>query len=557
MKITNIDISNYAGVKSFKHAPGANVTLIAGFNGAGKSSIAEAINHALTGEAKRVQLKKDFSDQLLHAGTDAGHVIISTEDGEHGVTLPAGKVLGSRVQFIEYCTNASLFASLAPQDRRAVLLQLMGVKMDAASIAQEISKRGRSAENISAITAHLAGGFEAGHKEASAKARDAKTSWRTITGETYGEVKAASWRSVVPEYDSSDAPTADQIEAIESEVESLSVQIGQASRTNQQIESLELQLHAAKENGGRYARVQDKLAKDEKERDEWLAKVSEAEANASGVKPMSCPHCNGNVVHEHGLLKAFESHEPDAEAAANLPKYREALALLERAVANGKRDLVDADRAAGQVQSLQEQLDALTHTDTDEINEILRAKKVILQNMRNESAKHADHLKAVAGAEHKTATAMKYHKDVAAWDAIAKDLAPDGIQAELMGEALGKFNTALHVRSKAFEDVKINEDMSITYGDRIYSLRSESEQWRADAIIASAIAEISGIGFFMVDRFDVLDIEGRSKAIDFFARTNQQVIVLGTLKEPPAKLPGFMECVWVESGKNVNKGDLL
>ena len=61
----------------------------------------------------------------------------------------------------------------------------------------------------------------------------------------------------------------------------------------------------------------------------------------------------------------------------------------------------------------------------------------------------------------------------------------------------------------------------------------------------------------MVDRFDVLDIEGRSKAIEFFAKTNHQVIVLGTLKEPPAKLPGFMECIWVEDGKNVNKGDLL
>jgi hypothetical protein len=49
----------------------------------------------------------------------------------------------------------------------------------------------------------------------------------------------------------------------------------------------------------------------------------------------------------------------------------------------------------------------------------------------------------------------------------------------------------------------ITPDMAITAEGRAYSLLCESEKWRVDAMIAAAIAELSGVKVMMLDRMDV------------------------------------------------------
>ena len=69
---------------------------------------------------------------------------------------------------------------------------------------------------------------------------------------------------------------------------------------------------------------------------------------------------------------------------------------------------------------------------------------------------------------------------------LADALSPDGIPAELLAEALGPINDRLHSNDglAEWEPVVIHSDMRITYGLRDYALISESEKWRADAMIA-------------------------------------------------------------------------
>ncbi|MDF3086623.1 DNA repair protein, partial [Burkholderia sola] len=96
--------------------------------------------------------------------------------------------------------------------------------------------------------------------------------------------------------------------------------------------------------------------------------------------------------------------------------------------------------------------------------------------------------------------------DVAAYEAIADALAPNGIPADLLSEALTPMNERLVGLAEMSEwaDVTITPEMEIFADGRAYALLSESERWRVDAHIAAAISHFSGLKLLVLDRADVL-----------------------------------------------------
>lgn len=71
MKLTKITASNFLGIRSVDVDLSTPVTLFAGANGAGKSSLQEAVRMALIGESVRVGLKKDYG-QIVRDGEKTG-----------------------------------------------------------------------------------------------------------------------------------------------------------------------------------------------------------------------------------------------------------------------------------------------------------------------------------------------------------------------------------------------------------------------------------------------------------------------------------------------------
>jgi hypothetical protein len=82
---------------------------------------------------------------------------------------------------------------------------------------------------------------------------------------------------------------------------------------------------------------------------------------------------------------------------------------------------------------------------------------------------------------------------------------------------------------------QIHEDMSVTMGGRPYQFCAESVRWRADLLISLMIAEMSGIGFVVIDRLDILDLSSRGRVMSWLMRKSADVqcIVMGTLKAAP------------------------
>ena len=143
------------------------------------------------------------------------------------------------------------------------------------------------------------------------------------------------------------------------------------------------------------------------------------------------------------------------------------------------------------------------------------------------------------------------------WLAIADALSPDGIQAAMLADALNPINARLaeNAALAQWPAPKITADMAIVVDGRAIALLSESERWRTDALLTISLAQLSGLRFAVLDRFDCLDMTGREDLLYWLsdlaeAQQIDTVIVLGTLKAaPPAgALPPHIEAQWIERG---------
>lgn len=578
MRLTRIEIKNYAGARSVTMDLTRPVSLICGANGAGKSSCMEAVRHALTGISTRVSLKKSFPE-LVTEGADSGFVSVQCDDGDASIVLPSGTrhaTFSVNADALPLVFGASSFAGLDANDRRTFLFDLMGLKTDGPAVRERLLAKGCDATKIEAVAPFLRAGFDAAQKEAQGKARECKASWKTTTGgEAYGSVKAASWAAAKPEVDTAglDQARAD-LAAVNNEIETETKRLGELQGRAKQRAEQQSKLNGLRQQAGMYARFADKLARDEAGLKELEAKVEATRAKASGqIKaPLTCPHCAGLVVHvaDHESTEfaasKLEPYTPgsqaDPEAAAALPEYERALKLMQSAVANCKRDLAAADTAARTLKELEDETG-----EPDDGADHIGALEQRIAAIKHHRGNHQAAIRLIeeaerraAEADEKTTRAAALHLDVQAWEAIAAALAPDGIPGEMLAEALGPINARLEQSAADAEwpRMMIDTDMSILnrHKDRPprpYAMLSESEKWRADAMIAEAIAHLSDVRLLVLDRFDVLDLKGREDLLvwlDILAQDGEidTALIFGTLKGLPAQLPETVEAFWLDNG---------
>lgn len=596
MKLTGLSVQNFLGARAVEVQLTKPVTLFAGKNGAGKSSLQEAIRMALTGEAVRVGLKKDYG-QLITEGAESGFAEVEIDGTVRAfVTLPDGKTTPLTEYVpptaLPYVLDAQRFAKLEPNERRAFLFGLMGLSAGGAEVKKRMLAKGCNDQKVESIMPMLRSGFDAAHKEAQAKARDEKAAWRTITGETYGDKKAASWASEKPAFDAAAlADLQQRLAATDAGLAAANQRMGALQADHKRHAEAAHRLADLREKGSRYARVADKLVRDEAELKEWEAKVEDARQRAAGgrkvglVHDLACSlneslsmvipfgemddHQRANLADANAVLEKYSAEHGsiesagavDSEARNKLPEYEKALHLLQSAVANDKRDLAEADAAAKAIA----ELEAAVGSAPDEA-EIHAARK----HLDDLKAERSDIAAKLAGqqdaerqakqADERTAKALAAHESVLAWIAIADALAPDGIPGEMLAEALGPINDRLEQSSQDAEwlHVHVESNMSVWAAypglpPRPYALLSESEKWRADAMLAEAIAHLSKVKVLVLDRLDVLDLKGREDLIawlDILAQDGEinTALIFGTLKALPPTLPNTIQAFWLQDG---------
>ncbi|WP_427193289.1 AAA family ATPase [Pseudomonas aeruginosa] len=571
MRITKLEITNFQGLRHAALDVSAPVLLVAGHNGAGKSSLLDGVAMAFNGQPRRVSLKKEI-DKLITEGAKKGEARVEwlDESGEVqacGVALPSGK--GSPLAdspFLAFVLDASRFAALDAKDRRRVLFDLTGASASPAEVGKRLEAKGLDLALFEKVKPLLRSGFPAAVEQAKAYASEARGAWKMITGENYGSEKAVDWApellaTVVTEEQVAEAGK--NLQLLEDDLAEAQQALGASKQARQAADGRAQRIAKLRELVDLEPRRRNKLTTDEQNQDEWSEKVMAAELASSGSvphQPLTCPHCQGAVDLQAGQLVA---HQPpakvaDPEAAKRLEEYRGYLASAQRAVANSQRDLDECLAAAEQIKALEAEsveapsAEAIANGE-QAINELRqardasRAKLVALQEA----------LEAATQREASIAKAQAAHQDVVAWTGMVDALSPTGIPAEILADAIGPVNDTLKrlAGTAGWAAVQISADIDVTFGGRLYGLLSESERWRCDATIALAIATISGLRLALLDRFDVLDVPARTQqAMKLFQSLAaggeiDTLIVAGTLKEPMAKTPDWLQAVWIDAGQ--------
>lgn len=567
MKLTNIHLRNFLGIRAGDidlHAP---VALICGPNGAGKSSIQEAVRMALAGESVRVGLKKEYG-QLLNEGADSGLIVVSAGAQSNSIALPAGKAstgipADPRVPFV---LDAQRFARLEVKDRRAFLFDLMGIQIGNDQVRERLLARGCDSKKIEAVLPLVRAGFDAAAKDAQGRATAAKGGWRAVTGETYGSVKAGSWTAPTPEIGGDPAQLEREAFELDKELAEASREAGDLQRQLGEIDAAarqrahrQQQMDGLRTKADQLPKAQEAVTRAQGELDAFSPKVDALRAAAGGQAagiPCTCPECGALLRFLAGQLATAASRVIDPEAAGRLPEYERSLTVLENALRSRMTERDAADTAAKQLRMLQQEAAADAAGETDEPRAEIEERLTGLQSAIGEAAKALEGIRAaqraLAQAGEVTAKAAQHHADVAAWEALADALGPSGIPADLLTEALDPINEQLSAAANESEwfRVGIEADMTITADGRPYALLSESERWRADAMIAAAITRLTGLRLLVLDRADVLVGAERDRLLwwlDDLAAAGEidTALVFMSLKAPPSGLPEDIQSYWV------------
>lgn len=587
MKITHINISNVLGIATADIEVFTPVTLFAGSNAAGKSSIREAVRAAFLGMPERVLKKKDFG-QLVHNGEKAGTVGVDFDGGAATFAAPKGEhdlrhsftmdVWEPIEAALPYCLDPALFGRASADERRQLLFTVTGASAKTSDIVEAMKQRGLAEDVINAVTPMLRSGFPAAAKYAEERCRDAKAAWKAVTGETYGHKKAEDWAATAPEVDTAELEQlATQAEALKSKLGTEQQRLGAAEQRWKAWTAYQQQAEADAKAFAKLESLEKKLDHDQSDLLKWQDKVKVLEGMAGTGPRVGLVHDLARALsalideaqplgidrssYQEAVtaLDAYEAQygqldaQADPEAAAQLPEAIRARDLMQSAVNNTRRD-IEAAKAAGA--RMGQAPEKATEEDVGEIESTINALKRELTDITTRLDKLRQKQQAAKLAEQNTAKAREQHATAQAWQAAIDALSPDGIPAEILRRAISPVNRELARCSQAFgwAQVVIDCEMEIYANDRPYVLLSESERWRADVCIALVLADLSDARLVAIDRMDVLETRARGGFIDALDIRAEEgkfdtALVFGTLKALP-DLSAYPQTTahWVDAG---------
>lgn len=571
MKLNSIEISNVIGIGRADLDLSKAVMVVSADNAQGKSSIADAISMAFIGKPCRVNAKKDLG-QLLHNGAEKGRVSIKFGDDDEGAEfrLPKGEHHVSEfanADIVPFVLDPQMFARLSDDERRTFLFKMTNCKASAKVVGEKLAERGVAQELIDEILPLMRSGFPSASKEAYARATQAKGVWRSITGGNWGAVVAEGWKAPKPD---GDIPPAKHLEELlakvgkhQSDLEDGLKFIGQQEEALKAAEGRAERIAALTETHALLKRRNAKLKTDQDELGAWEEKFPALKKTLDDLKaagvPVKCPCCNEDLSIVGGALQKFEGVKADtkalSDAALAVTNAKGAIDLLKRTIENDVAAVTESKAAGEEIQRLNEEGGA--KVDVDRLNKAkskVEEIRGVIADLRTDFNVKQEARSQAAKVDELTAKATAAHEDVKAWLAAGDALAPDGIPGELLADALAPVNQSIGVLSGmcGWNKAIVEADMSITYGGRLYGLCSESEKWRADALIALAIAQISGLRMVLLDRFDVLDSASRQRLLGMLLKLDQlgamdTMIIAGTMKQPMPPHASYSS-VWIREG---------
>lgn len=552
MKLNSITVSNFLGLPHLQHKVTSPIVLVAGDNGAGKSSLQQSIRFALTGVMPRSVSKVSDRVKLITEGAQAGYVQLDTDSGPIKRTIKDAKLTGQvpDLPHLDLCLDAAQFARLDDIARRKLLFAITGTQVNAEVVTEQLHARDIPQSVIDVLIPRLKAGFPTAAEFAKDQAAQSRGAWRTIAGEAYGSVKAETW------VDTPDValPAGEEIVAQAAKLTDLSGRVAGLNRTVARLEAMlpkeeAERLQALAANREHAERALDLAQSRYEAATKKTVDIAALVPNGDVPTSSPCPHCGEALRIERGAILAGDAAPEDAT------DHRPALAQAKVEAHDAHTAVQDCRRALAESEAAAKTLANLPPPPTDDelqAAEILPEVLQLQQQAESDLAALRRARDAHKAAEERTTEAKAHHTAAAAWKAAEEALAPEGIPSVLLARALDPVNTLLAelALEAAWRQPAVTTAIELTYGGRPYQFLSESEQWRADALFAAAISVITGTGLLLLDRLDVLAPQHREDAFNWFdflvdGGRIETVVVAATLKKKP-ELEGI-DVIWLDS----------
>ena len=565
-----------ARVRGFRGAEKADIdidriALIGGLNGAGKSSILQAIAAAACSQPipffrstrpDKPVLTKTDAKALLRGGMEKGSATIEI-DGQvkceaawPGLTASGnGMIQCSLVAAglvnpmeMEEADRQRFFATLLnadPTSRRST------AEPDKPSDLEEACKEAVPAladpdyaEHLEKIITMVAtNGWDVGHKHFKETGARRKGAWEQAAGESFGSKKAADWkpqgwRADLDEKSLEELGTA-CTQAQEAVERALAAVATDAANLAQMVEQ-------ANGEAGAWNALKEAETALQEARADLQAKESQRQAIVVPTA-LPCPHCGGLVDIEEGkrgfTLKQsmanraeIEAAKKGYEAAGLLVRHAMAVADTRQAAYNTVKGAHDARKGATErLSEAKKRTGSQETVDTarDYLAGMTRDKDLIERRQACET------LAAQIGANQK----------------LVDILAPEGLRRQKLQKALKVSNKQLAELSTEadYGTVTIDDDLEILYGGRRYFLLSQSEQYRVRAVIQIYVALHDKSPLVIFDSADVLDQDGRNGLFALMQEVDGISFLVGMTVLKKSSVPdlhhaGMGESYWVEDG---------
>jgi hypothetical protein len=543
-----ITIKNFRGCREAT-LPLQGLTLVAGHNGQGKTSIAQAAAAVLCGQWQPagIDLKKKEAESLVIDGEKKATIIVEGDTGSAKLVYPSCEYSteGEAPYSKPLLTGQMSLLNMSVSQRVIHLLENTGMTPTVQDLEKAIPEmEGINQQRLWKKIQETS--WDETCKLYKEQATTFKSDWRAATGEQWGAAKAQGWQ---PE-DLSNGDLFTKEEDIQKEINDLKQEIHKAHAHNTRIgisregdqekadslQGLEKRLADAETRLKTAQERFNEAIEEERKADKWVSTGWE------------CPHCQGRLAIDQGISGA-----PD--------KVRKADELTPQQIEERNLKFSQIQQKKMTMRNAQDMAATERNALLPQIRDAKEAQKRIQDNQSGTKIEIASIEEKVGQLMRKGELIRKYNtatevqKKIERALQIAACLDADGeksIRQQKLASGLSAFNQKLATNCTVagYKTVQVEEDLSITYDGRRYEFLSASEQYRVRVILQ--VNEQNEEDLPMVfDAIDILDNAGRNGLIKLLRAKVKNALLTATIlkrEEAPdlSKVGG--KTLWLENG---------
>ena len=537
-----IMVSGFRRIKKAELTTG-KVTLLAGKNEAGKTSLIQGIAAALSPLTIPVDLlNKQKILSIVHTGMPKSTILVEGNKWMSGISYPSCDRAseGDAVSISEYATGLKSVIDEPVKTRSEIICKLLDAYPTKEMLAEELGF------NVDRLWETIqVSGWDGAHAHAKETGARLKGGWEEITGKRFGVKIAESWKPDKYEFDLADATEEELAAELKAEHEWLEISIANETITAQDVAELE----SAKTRLPELKNKRTQLLSDIDKLKNAFRLGKTAIANmppALQPETQQCPNCNVPLSITGGkiVLPVQITAETIAKRKADIEEMEKSQQIIVESAAKLDKELLEINAEIVAAEKV-------IATKSETIKQELHGKK--------QKASVEECRKLVEAARTRLDAFVTYQKATKAFNNIVLNqrivdiLSPQGLRLTVVKSAIEKLNIKIKKLCilAGWKEVCIGTDMEITQEGWPHYLLSESAKYRTRVILQLVFSGIMKEGIVLIDGADILDKKGRNGLFKALSKMPFESIVGMTMhkKEDIPDLSGIGgRCYWVEDG---------